>query len=67
MLSFIKHNFDSIDGIGIYPMIAILIFFPIFIFAVAYVFVLKKKYFNENANLPFEDDEMSQINSKLEP
>ena len=63
MLSFIKHNFDSIDGIGIYPMIAILIFFPIFIFAVAYVIVLKKKYFTENANLPFDDEDDNLLNN----
>ncbi len=56
MLRFIKHNFDSIDGIGIYPTIALFIFLPIFIFAVVYIFIQKKKYFSEHAQLPLDDD-----------
>lgn len=57
MLSFIKHHFDSIEGIGIYPMIATLIFFTVFILMLVMVFMLKKNYFKENQNLPLEEDE----------
>ena len=56
MIRFIKHNFDSIDGIALYPTIALFISLTIFIAAIAYIFILKKEYFSENAQLPLDDD-----------
>ena len=57
MLKFIKHHFDSIDGIGLYGIIATLIFFVVFITMVVMVMMMKKKYMEENAQLPLDEDD----------
>jgi cytochrome c oxidase cbb3-type subunit 3 len=57
MLSFIKHHFDSIEGIGIYSVIATLIFFIIFVSMIVMVFLMKKKFVEEGSHLPLEDDD----------
>lgn len=57
MLRSIKHYFDTIDGIGIYSIIATLTFILVFVGMVVLVFLLKKKYIEEGRNLPLEDDD----------
>jgi hypothetical protein len=47
MLRFIKHNLTSIDGVSIYPIISLLIFFLFFAFMLTYVIRMKKKEVNE--------------------
>lgn len=63
MLSFIKHHFDTIEGIGIYQVLATLIFFVVFVSMMIYAFVLKKNYFKENAQLPFEENDDNLLNN----
>lgn len=58
MLKFIKHNLDSIDGIGLYPMISLIIFFSIFIGMLIYVFVIPKNTIEELSNLPFDNNDL---------
>lgn len=64
MLRFIKHNLESIDGVGLYPMISLIIFFAIFIGMLIYVFVLPKKTIEELENLPLDTNEFN--NNKYE-
>ncbi len=56
MIRFIKHNFDTIDGVAIYPILALLTFFTVFIIMLFLVLKMKKKHIDEISNLPLEDD-----------
>lgn len=44
----------SIEGIGIYTIIATIIFVSMFIGVIIWLFVMDKKYVNKMENLPFE-------------
>jgi len=61
MLRFIKHNLTSIDGVSIYPIISLLIFFLFFAFMLTYVIRMKKKEVNELSNIPFETNTEGEI------
>lgn len=60
MLKFIKHNIESIEGIGIYPMISLLIFFIIFVGMLVYVFVIPKSKIDELSNLPLDNNDFKK-------
>ncbi len=60
MLKFIKHNLATIDGVDIYPIISLLLFFTVFITMIIFVFNLPKKSIDEVSQLPLDLD----INSK---
>ncbi|XLS30705.1 CcoQ/FixQ family Cbb3-type cytochrome c oxidase assembly chaperone [Flavobacteriaceae bacterium M23B6Z8] len=57
MLKFIKHHMETIDGIEIYPIISLLIFFLFFAGLYWWVFTAKKSYLKEVSQLPLENDE----------
>jgi len=57
MIRFIKHNFDNMEGVAIYPIVSLVLFFAIFTAMVVLVMRLKKNYIEENSQLPLEDDE----------
>ncbi|NJB81853.1 CcoQ/FixQ family Cbb3-type cytochrome c oxidase assembly chaperone [Wenyingzhuangia aestuarii] len=54
MLKFIKNHMVTIDGIEIYPMISLSIFFVFFTLLFFWVFKAKKEYLKKVSNLPFE-------------
>lgn len=54
MLKFIKGHMESIDGIEIYPMISLLIFFVFFTVLFWWIFTAKKTYIKEVSNLPLD-------------
>jgi len=56
MLRFIKHNLADIDGVEIYPIISLLLFFIVFITMIVFVFKLPKKSIDEVSQLPLEND-----------
>ena len=56
MLKYIKHSVESIDGIEIYPMISLLIFFAVFITMLIHVLKLPKSSIAEISQLPLDDD-----------
>jgi len=60
MLKFVKGYMDSIDGIEIYPIISLLIFFTFFVGLFYWVFTAKKDYINNVSNLPL-DNQNDQI------
>ena len=62
MLTFIKHHMEGIDGVAIYPIISLLIFFIFFVALFIWVGTAKKKYIEEVSNLPLE----SSTNNNLE-
>jgi len=54
MLKFIKGNLESIDGVSIYPIISLLIFFIFFVALFWWVFTAKKEHIKEVSNIPLE-------------
>ncbi|MFD0836972.1 CcoQ/FixQ family Cbb3-type cytochrome c oxidase assembly chaperone [Mariniflexile aquimaris] len=60
MLKFVKGYMDSIDGIEIYPIISLLIFFTFFVILFWWVFTAKKEYIKTVSNLPL-DNQNDQI------
>lgn len=55
MLKFAKNYMDSIEGIEIYPIISLLIFFSFFVALFYWVFTAKKEYIRQMRNIPFEN------------
>ena len=55
MLKFVKNYMDSIDGIEIYPIISLLIFFTFFVILFWWVITAKKDYINTVSNLPLDN------------
>ena len=56
MLKFIKHNLEGIDGVEIYPIISLLLFFMVFVTMLIFVFKLPKRSIEEKSQLPLESD-----------
>ncbi|MFC6860103.1 CcoQ/FixQ family Cbb3-type cytochrome c oxidase assembly chaperone [Zunongwangia atlantica] len=56
MLKFIKGNLENIDGVAVYPMISLLIFFIFFVALFAWVITAKKEHIKQVSNIPLEDD-----------
>jgi len=56
MLSYIKGHLTSIDGIEIFPVISLIIFFSFFVGLGIYVFTSDKSKREEIKNIPLEDN-----------
>lgn len=54
MLKFVKHHMSGIEGVEIYPIISLLIFFIFFVALFIWVGTAKKKYIEKVSNIPFE-------------
>ena len=50
-----RNYLETIDGIAIYPMISLLIFFPFFVGLIWYVFRLDKRIVKKVSDMPLED------------
>ncbi len=61
MLKFVKGNLENIDGVAIYPIISLLIFFVFFAALFWWVFTAKKAHIKEVSHIPLND---STIHSK---
>ncbi len=55
MLKFIKHNMETIDGVSIYPIISLTIFFTVFVAFFIWAMTYKKETIKELSDLPFKD------------
>ena len=60
MIRFAKHYFETINGVEIYPIISLVLFFIVFITMVFIVLKMPKDTIEEISNLPLEND--SKIN-----
>jgi hypothetical protein len=49
---------ERIQGVEIYPIISLLIFFAFFLLMNYFVFNLDKGYINKMKNMPLEDDQI---------
>jgi cbb3-type cytochrome oxidase subunit 3 len=50
---------SNIEGIGIYPMIALLIFFPFFVTITVHIWRMKKSDVEAISRIPLDDDQTS--------
>ena len=66
MLKFVKGPLESIEGVEIYPIISLLIFFIFFTALFWWVFTAKKDYIKKVSDLPLdiEDGSILDINKK---
>ena len=65
MLRFIKHNLTSIDGVSIYPIISLLIFFLFFAVMITWVYRMRKTEVDELSNIPFEKKENGEFQQEV--
>jgi cytochrome c oxidase cbb3-type subunit 4 len=63
MLKFISHNFDGIDGIEIYPIISLLLFFIVFVTMLIIVIKMPKNRIDEISQLPLDNDTNTKENN----
>ncbi len=61
MLRFIKGNLENIEGVAIYPIISLLIFFIFFVGLFFWVITMKKSHIQEVSNLPLENDQNNPL------
>ena len=57
MFKFVKKYAESIDGVSIYPMISLVIFFLFFVALLYYVKKMDKARVNEISRIPLDDNE----------
>lgn len=55
MLKFVKGNLENIEGVEIYPIISLLIFFVFFAALFWWVFTAKKDHIKNVSNIPLDD------------
>jgi cbb3-type cytochrome oxidase subunit 3 len=55
MLKFVKNHLESMEGVEIYPIISLLIFFIFFVVLTWWVISAKKDYIKEVSNLPLDN------------
>jgi hypothetical protein len=63
MFKFVKQYAESIDGINIYPMISLVIFFLFFVVLLYYVKKMDKAKVNEISRIPLDGEET--VNQKI--
>ena len=56
MLKFIKHNLETIDGVDIYPIISLSIFFIVFVSFFICAMTYSKDKIKELSELPFKGE-----------
>ena len=61
MLKFIKGNLEQIEGVAIYPIISLLIFFIFFVALFWWVFTAKKEHIKEVSNIPLDNNQNEQL------
>ena len=55
MLKFVKNHLETIDGVAIYPMVSLILFFVFFVALFAWVATASKAHIREMRELPFND------------
>lgn len=55
MLKFIKHNLETIDGVSLYPIISLSIFFVVFVSYAIWAMTYSKEKIKELSDLPIKE------------
>jgi cbb3-type cytochrome oxidase subunit 3 len=61
MLKFIKGNLEQIDGVAVYPIISLLIFFIFFVLLFWWVFTASKEHISEVSNIPLDTNQNEEV------
>ncbi|MCF4101408.1 CcoQ/FixQ family Cbb3-type cytochrome c oxidase assembly chaperone [Gillisia sp. M10.2A] len=61
MLKYVKQNLEHIDGVEIYPIISLLIFFIFFVGLFWWVYTAKKEHIIEVSNLPLDNQDNTEL------
>ena len=61
----LSEHLSSIDGVSIYPIISLILFFLVFAFTIIWVVKLDKKYINRMGNLPLDSNSENENNSEI--
>jgi hypothetical protein len=64
MLKFIKHNLEGIDGVEIYPIISLVLFFTVFLGMFIFVMKLPKRSIDEISQLPLDNTNNKEIDNE---
>lgn len=56
-----KNYLESIDNVAIWPVLALIVFFTVFMGAVLYAVFADKNFLEYMKNLPFTEEEKRQI------
>ena len=56
MLKYIKHHLDTIQGVEIYPIISLVLFFLVFTTMLLIVLKMPKRNIDELSRLPLDND-----------
>lgn len=64
MLKFIKHNLATIEGVEIYPIISLLIFFAVFVTMLVIVMRFPKSEIDSVSQMPLDNDNIKEINNE---
>lgn len=59
-MKLVSHYLQSIEGVSIYPIISLLIFFSIFVMVSSWALRLKKEDIKYMSNIPLEENELIQ-------
>ncbi|TDN89301.1 hypothetical protein DET49_10646 [Salegentibacter sp. 24] len=60
MFKFVKGHMESIDGVMIYPLISLLIFFIFFVVLFVWVITAEKKNIDEVSKLPLDTNPLNE-------
>jgi cbb3-type cytochrome oxidase subunit 3 len=60
MLKFIKGNLEQIDGVAVYPIISLLIFFVFFVLLFWWVLTASKEHIKEVSNIPLDNTNQNE-------
>jgi cytochrome c oxidase cbb3-type subunit IV len=61
MFEQIKHNMETIDGVAIFPILSLVIFFAFFLGLGIWVFSYKKEKIDELSNIPLNEKKMDNF------
>ncbi len=61
MFKFVKGYMETIDGVALYPIISLIIFFVFFVILFFWVFTASKEYIKEVSELPIDKDNQQNL------
>lgn len=59
-----SNYFTSIENVSVFPIIGLMVFLPIFIGIVIWVYKKDKPYMEKLANIPFQENDQVKINEE---
>ena len=61
----LSENLSALEGVSIYPIVSLIIFFLVFTFAIVWVIKLDKKYINRMESIPLDFNSENENNFEI--